>query len=215
MAGRPKLQALSRTLSDPEIQASLWEWIADGISMKECAQRLGTTRPVLYDWINQEGEDERKASLARARATQALGLVEDATEALETADERNIKQIKEVASHKRWMAERLDRAQWGLQHGTSVTLNVGELHLALLRSHQSSTTQLGVPVPNLLPVNDVPILGGGDNESATQCVSGHVSPVGDVHIPNPEGTPKGDVSTPSFDPPGVKPAMVPLEQGHP
>jgi hypothetical protein len=151
MAGRPKLRALTERLSDPSEEDTLWENIANGSTFGKEASRLNVTRAALYEWVN--GAEERKERLAYARQCQALGHVEDAGELLETADNDNWKVRKEIASHKRWTAERLDRPTWGTNNGPQVTLNVGDLHLTLLKSLPSLT-----PLPTQ-PI-DVPLLSG-------------------------------------------------------
>jgi hypothetical protein len=140
MAGRPKLRALTALLEPPEAQDLLFENIANGSTFTKEAKRIGVTRAALYEWVN--GAEERKERLAYARQCQALGHVEDAGDMLETADQDNWKQRKELASHKRWMAERLDRQQWGQQANQAVTLNIAELHLSLLKQPSAPPIQL-------------------------------------------------------------------------
>ena len=140
MAGRPKLRALTARLSDPAEADTLFENIANGSTFTKEAARLGVTRAALYEWVN--GSEERKERLAYARQCQALGHVEDAGDLLETADNDNWKVRKEIASHKRWTAERLDRQQWGQQPNQAVTLNIAELHLSLLKTPPAPAIQL-------------------------------------------------------------------------
>jgi hypothetical protein len=132
MAGRPKLRQLANLLNEDGAADRLFENIANGSTFSKEATRLGVSRAALYEWMN--GDDSRKERLTHARQCQAIGHVEDAGDLLETADNDNWKQRKEIASHKRWMAERLDRPTWGQQQGQTLSLNVQSLHLSLLRT---------------------------------------------------------------------------------
>jgi len=133
MAGKPKTKALHERLSDPAAEAQVWDWYADGRTWRWIGQQFGVSRTAMYEWIEAGGE-ERKRIRSRARIHAAESKVEDATEGLETADESNWKQRKEIAGHNRWLAERMDRETWGQQTAGNVTINISDLHLQLLRT---------------------------------------------------------------------------------
>jgi transposase-like protein len=157
MAGRPKFEAFKATFT-PDQQDGLWLHLESGGTMTSYAKELGVDRGMLYAWI-KEGGEERKERLSRARETQANWHVEDATELLDTADESNYRSRKEIANHKRWLAERLDRETWGTGAGQSVNISISELHLSLLK-------QPSAPPIQLQPI-EVHALGDGGQRTST------------------------------------------------
>jgi len=155
MPGRPKYKALEDRIESNGGDSWLWDRIESGSPVIELAKTLHTTRGQLYQYF--KASPERQSRYKEARATSAHALVEDAlqigddTEGLE--NHALIASAKERAGHRRWLAERYNRPDYGTPDANlSITLNMASVHLDTLKAVPSqpivippTTTTLALP----------------------------------------------------------------------
>jgi hypothetical protein len=136
MAGRPKYRAL---VAHIEAVGGI-EWVCDLIragdrTLTQIAAMLGTTRPILYQYLHVN--EEHKRLYQRARLESAGALAEQAMQIVDESDPMvpaSVQQARERSGVRRWLAERFDRDTFGQPVGGNV-IQIGELHLDALRKY--------------------------------------------------------------------------------
>ena len=150
MTGMPKKRQMQRTILKWGGEDWMLNEIASGVSVVELSKRLKRSRGEIYKYFNET--PERKARFAEARKTSAHSLVEDATEIVDETEgaqmQVEVTSAKERAGHRRWLAERYNREDYGAPDPTiQVQVNVATLHLDALKAHGG---------PRKLPVAEIP-----------------------------------------------------------
>lgn len=135
-AGRPKLRAF-RTKMDKFDESGGMEWflerIADGETMQAIAKEIGCSRGLLYMWLKTDPEKQEQFRQAREMSAHA-----HAEDALQMADEAMnpvmAPLVRERVQHRRWMAEKFNKQEYGKQNDPAIQINIGELHLEALKA---------------------------------------------------------------------------------
>ena len=153
MAGRPKLQKLTRDIERIGTEEEGFEtgedWIldliADGWVMRrvcdELTKRTGDriTRPQLQAWIKLE--ESRRPKVDTAREFSAWTHAEESGEILDELHEKSktslltapdVSLAKERSGWKRWYASKLNPNELGDKASTEIHLHAGDLHLDAL-----------------------------------------------------------------------------------
>jgi hypothetical protein len=98
------------------------------------AEFLECSRPILSLWINQT--EERKEAVLRARKLKAEKLAEEALDIADQADETSVGGVNKArlqVETRKWMASKLDPADYGDKSGPQVNISIGDLHLQALK----------------------------------------------------------------------------------
>ncbi len=146
MAGRPKRAKMIRDITALGGLDYIESYLGGGGTQTALAADLGVGRYLLYVWLRDtEGAAD---AVARARVAAALHNVEEAGRILDSTEgeERGaaVSSARARADHRRWVAGKQDREQWGEKTGVAISLNVNELHLASL---QAPPPQRALPIP--------------------------------------------------------------------
>jgi hypothetical protein len=138
MAGRPILDKLCAQIERAGGDHVVFDRFADGEPVRDIMQSFGVSRTMFYAWITRGGP-ERDKVYTESKRLRAHALAEDAGEQLDNARpllpvEASI--VKERANHKRWLAGKLNRDEYGDAPQVQINnqLNVGDLHLDALRA---------------------------------------------------------------------------------
>jgi hypothetical protein len=143
MPGQPKWRAFCAAVDEDAVM----ECVADGQTLKAIGFTYGVSRSMMYRWVG--ADPDRKARYAAAKRASAEVLVEEAVALLDGAepDRDSITKAKAQAGIRQWLAERLDRAQYGEDKSQPVLqVNVGSLHLAALQAQPTPQALEGVEV---------------------------------------------------------------------
>lgn len=130
------LRAITAIGGEPEILRR----IAAGDTMREIAEELGTTRPMLSTWLNRTPES--KEALTRARETGADSLADESLEIARRTDEENHRGNKVKLSQLNWLAGKWNRAVYGEQP-LQITNNIdlGSAFVAAMRATRQAIEQ--------------------------------------------------------------------------
>ncbi len=132
MAGKMITAQAHATIRKAGGETFIFDQVASGRSLKDIAEELGVSRPILSTWCNAPA---RRESYRQARQAAADALVE---EGLAIAD--SVREASEVpgaklrADFRRWMAARMNAQSWGDQTGALVSVDLGKLHIEALRA---------------------------------------------------------------------------------
>lgn len=144
MAGNKKQAADVELLDMTTAGDEALRLLAEGELMGKICTKLGVGKLALLNWL---GAPERAAAAARARASGAASLVEEAQliadgqkpivdpETFETINDTARDKLRVQVRH--WVAERVDRQTWGQQQQAQVNINLNGLHLDALRARSS------------------------------------------------------------------------------
>jgi hypothetical protein len=105
------------------------EGIEAGKFISTIAEGLGIERRTLNRWIDETDERRNAVKTARIEAGHAYALkAQDALLALTSdATQADIAKARELASHFRWMASRMNRAEYGDQQVIELRTSVADL----------------------------------------------------------------------------------------
>jgi transposase len=132
--------------------------VRNGRAVTDIAEELGVGRGLVYQWV-KAGGPERQAQMREARIDAAHSHVEDAGVILDTLADQDmtppeVRLAEARAGHRRWLAEKFNREDYGQPEQTTV-VQIGELYLGALRRHGGATA---LPAPAAaLPVRDADI----------------------------------------------------------
>ena len=148
MPSRPKLTALSQHIEANGGEDWVFEFVAEGLSMKKVAEAVGaSSRGMLYSWIKAGGE-ERKQKLKAARRESAHNLAEDGVGILDDLADAQLVTSPEVslassrANYRKWLAGVRNREEYG-ERSALVEISIGDLHLEALARHSAAR----LPIP--------------------------------------------------------------------
>ena len=137
MPGQPKFTALCVQIdSEVDGELEIMERVGAGETSKSIAESYGVSYELLRRWLNLH--PERRRAYDAAKADSADALVEEAGEILDDADAESgpsVQKAKSRAEHRRWLASKRDRQQYGDDAKANVQVNVdlSSLHLDALR----------------------------------------------------------------------------------
>jgi len=147
MAGQPVARRLAERIEDDGGDAVLFDRVESGRALVTIAEDYGVSRETLRRWINKtparrEAYDEAKADSADALVEEAGQILDDA----KTDSGPDMQKARSRAEHRRWLASKRDRVQYGDDPtvAVGVHLDLGSLHLDALR--QAGHMTHGVPV---------------------------------------------------------------------
>ncbi len=159
MAGRPKLSAAWARLNDYG-EERVFDDLMTGLAVADLAQILEIASQTFYLWLRQE--DRRLAVYREMRKALADGLVEESLTLIDGATNSSVSVIRERVKVRQWLAERWNRADYGVQQGGTVVnvgIAAGELHLTAMKE-----------VPQL-PSKPQPLLEVGTDEGEVEVVA--------------------------------------------
>jgi hypothetical protein len=153
MAGRPVLRKLAAAIAalgdpgtDPEGEGYIWDRVVSGETLDAIASTFEVSKGTLLAWLRLGGKDgPRWRAYQEARELSAFVKEEEGAQTLQQlADEKHditnpltsqrVTLATAIAAHKRWQAEKRNRAEFGTQASTQVTLNIAEMHLEALKA---------------------------------------------------------------------------------
>jgi transposase-like protein len=162
VAGQPIARHLAERIEADGGDLVIFDRIGSGEAVKRIAEDYGVGYETLRRWINKS--DERRKAYEQAKRDSADALVEEAGEILDNAPTDSAPQVTKAvkrADHKRWLAGKRDREQYGDDKGAQVNVNLdlGALHLDALRAAGR------MPEPEEIPTADVEILTDGEPDT--------------------------------------------------
>ncbi len=158
MTGQPIARRLAGLITADGGDDAVLDRVAEGESMVDIAKTYRISRSTLMRWVKKD--DARHSAYKAAKSESADSLVEEAGEILDDADPSSgptVQKAKERAAHRRWLASKRDRVQYGDDAKALVAVNfdLGSLHLDALRA---------VGHMDQIPVADVELLEDGGHE---------------------------------------------------
>lgn len=135
MPGNPLFRKFEQAVDALGGEQYMLEQVIDGKKHAEIAAQFGVSRWMVLRYFLNQGE-ERAKRYREAQALLAIGLVDDADTLLENASEfesASVQKAKHRADLKRWLASRLNPAQFGDKVEVSHTLGFSEQLLAVLK----------------------------------------------------------------------------------
>lgn len=155
MAGQPIARALAHRIEEDGGDSVVLGRVASGDTVKSIASDYGVGYDTLRRWLN--ATPERKTGYLDAKRDSADALVEEAGQILDDAPTDSAPQVTKAvkrADHKRWLAGKRDREQYGDDKAgaqVNVNLDLAGLHLDALKA-------AGSMADHLIPEADVEIL---------------------------------------------------------
>ena len=136
VTGQPIARRLAGLIVDDGGDAAVLDRVADGEPMVDIAKTYKISRSTLMRWVKKD--EARHAAYLVAKSESADALVEEAGEILDGASTEtgpDVQKAKERAAHRRWLASKRDRAQYGDDAKALIAVNVdlSSLHLDALR----------------------------------------------------------------------------------
>lgn len=131
----PFLWKIAKVIEEKGGDVWFFDMIADGKKMKQIADLVGCSRPTLYAWI--KSEPDRKQALVDARALSAHSIIEDLDTTMESRRVRGpveAQLLNTRARFNQWRASKLNKEDFGDDHGPKVQINIGSLHTEALRA---------------------------------------------------------------------------------
>ena len=159
MAGRPKLAAVYVKL-DEYGEERLFSDLMTGLTLRDLCAALEISPQTFHLWLRRD--DKRHAIYREMRKALADGLAEESLELIDGATNSSISVVRERVKVRQWLAERWNRADYGVQQGGTVVnvgIAAGELHLTAMKE-----------VPQL-PSKPQPLLEVGTDEGEVEVVA--------------------------------------------
>lgn len=157
MAGQPVAKHLAQQIEEAGGDDAILGRVASGEAVKRIASDYGVSYETLRRWIN--ASEERREAYDQAKADSADALVEEAGEILDQAPTDSAPQVTKAvkrAEHKRWLAGKRDREQYGDDKGANVNVNLdlSSLHLDALRQAGSMEAAQQIPEAEVEVLSD-------------------------------------------------------------
>jgi hypothetical protein len=133
--GQPFLHKIARDIDALGGEEWFFGEIADGTKLRELAEKLGCSRPLLYRWMKLEPSREEAWRLSRE--LRAHSLAEDTDDEVAQGGSLSPGEAQALNTrvrYRQWLAERYNRKDFGQEKGSQITLNVGSLHAEVLRA---------------------------------------------------------------------------------
>ena len=132
MAGKMITKMAHATIRKAGGENYVFDLVASGRSLKDIAEELGVSRPILSTWCNNPA---RRESYRQARQAAADSLVEEGLAIADSVREpTEVPGAKLRADFRRWMAARMNAESWGDRTGALVNIDLGRLHIEALRA---------------------------------------------------------------------------------
>lgn len=148
MAGQPITRQLADRIESDGGDDVILGRVASGEAVKSIAADHGVSYETLRKWIN--ATPERRTAYEQAKSDSADALVEEAGEILDDANTDSAPQVTKAvkrAEHRRWLAAKRDREQYGDDKGLGqVAGDLGALFLGALRQAGSMAEHEQIPV---------------------------------------------------------------------
>lgn len=110
----------------------IFDLLLSGATMSDVAREVDCSRGLLYQWMHLD--EERWESYQESRRLGAYSMTDEALEILDGSNAESIQVDRERAKMRQWMAERANRADFGKEPKTQVTLNLGAIHLTAIKN---------------------------------------------------------------------------------
>ena len=132
MASKPLTRQAHAKIAAAGGEAFILSEVSSGRTLKDIAEELGITRPILSAWCNAPA---RKDAYSHARREAASALIEEGLNIADSvSDPSEVPAAKLRSDFRRWMASRLNPDSWGeQQRAPNVAIQINGLHLESLR----------------------------------------------------------------------------------
>lgn len=107
--------------------------VADGATLKQLAEELGISRPILSGWCNHTS---RRDAYVSARREAALAHAEEGLAIVDSATPETASAAKLRSDYRKYLAAKLDPRTWG-DPKAAVTIDLGQLHLEAVKQIQA------------------------------------------------------------------------------
>ena len=136
LTGQPIARRLAGRIEADGGSSAVIDRVADGETMVDIAKEYNVSRSTLMRWVKKDEARHDAYKLAKSESADAL--VEEAGEILDDASTKSgpdVQKARSRAEHRRWVASKRDRAQYGddAKALVAVNLDLGSLHLDALR----------------------------------------------------------------------------------
>lgn len=141
MPGYPKRTAFNVFVAENELEDEIFERIASGESPERLSKALGTSRRMLYHWLERDETGERRKRWDAAMKASAEAHVERSHNLLRKTVRKgsavtapHVTAVNSLVNFERWLAGVKNPEKYGEKTaGVSVNVNLGALHLDALR----------------------------------------------------------------------------------
>jgi hypothetical protein len=151
MAGRPQRREMLKKIEDAAEAAKMsmaefvYDYVASGKTLVDLADEVGYSRSHISRHLNsipeiKEALEKARLEAADALAEQTIKLADDLAARLDRGEEvknERIAVLREQTSSRKWWAATANPGRYG-KPDTSITINLGDLHLDALRKTRSN-----------------------------------------------------------------------------
>jgi len=151
MAGRPQRRQMLKQIEAAAEAAGMpmaeyvYDYVASGKTLVDLADEVGYSRSHISRHLNsipeiKEALEKARLEAADALAEQTIKLADDLAARLDRGEEvknERIAVLREQTSNRKWWAATANPGRYG-KPDTSITINLGDLHLDALRKTRSN-----------------------------------------------------------------------------
>ena len=155
MAGRPKRREMLKKVEDAAEAAKMsmadfvYDYVASGKTLVDLADEVGYSRSHISRHLNKipevkEALEKARLEAADALAEQTIKLADDLAARLDRGEDvknERISVLREQTSSRKWWAATANPGRYG-KPDTSITINLGDLHLDALRKTRSNVIDI-------------------------------------------------------------------------
>jgi transcriptional regulator with XRE-family HTH domain len=131
MPGRPKTRAAFALIEKSGGEHLILNRVAEGTTLKQLAEELGISRPMLSAWCNHP---TRQDAYTRARRAAADAYMDEGLEILDKAQPEDVHVARARSDFRKYLAARLNPSAWSEKPSTELTIDLGALHLAAVKA---------------------------------------------------------------------------------
>lgn len=131
MPGKSKTRAAFALIEKSGGEQFILNRVAEGATLKQLAEELGISRPMLSAWCNNS---TRQDAYARARRAAAEAYMDQGLEILDNASPEDVQVARARSDFRKYLAARLDPVVWSEKPTNELTIDLGALHLAAVKA---------------------------------------------------------------------------------
>ena len=155
MAGRPQRREMLKKIEVAAEAAKMsmadfvYDYVASGKTLAQLADEVGYSRSHISRHLNnipevKEALEKARIEGADAVAEQTIKLADDIAARMDNGEDvknERIAVLREQTSSRKWWAATANPGRYG-KPDTSITINLGDLHLDALRKHRSNVIDI-------------------------------------------------------------------------
>lgn len=144
MAAKPITREAHAKIEQAGGEEFIFMRVAAGHTLKALAEELGVSRPILSQWCNKA---QRRDRYGRAKQEAAASLVEDGLKIVDGASPLDVQVAKLRSDYRKFLAAKMNPADWGEEKGAQLQVNIGELHLQAVKTLNAGEERTTIEQP--------------------------------------------------------------------